>query len=117
MANLCVFCKIRDKQIKSSVIFENDYVFVISDIAPKAPIHYLIISKKHIPTVDDISVDDQQLSYHFFAAAQQLGRQLVSHGSYRLVVNTGADAGQSVFHLHMHFLAGGNVPAMMSSDL
>lgn len=113
----CVFCNIRDAQIPAPIIFHNDHIFVIKDIAPQAPVHYLIISKKHIHNVNALDDQDRELTHQLFTTAKMLGTQLAGDQSYRLVLNTGAGAGQTVFHLHMHFLAGGSLPGMMSSEL
>jgi len=104
----CIFCKIITKKIPSSPIFENEHVFVIPDIAPKAPIHYLIMPKKHIENLLDLADQDRLLAGRLLEAARDLGVQLGSK-SFNLISNNGAGAGQSVFHLHFHFLAGKNV--------
>lgn len=102
----CIFCKIIEKQVPAEVIEENDDVLVIKDIAPKAPIHYLIIPKRH---VKDVASLDEQASHYagkILHMAKQLSEKLNGSRSFRLIMNNGADAGQSVFHLHCHFISG-----------
>jgi histidine triad (HIT) family protein len=102
----CLFCKIRDGEIPADIIFENDDVLAFNDVNPQAPVHLLIIPKKHISTVNDIVDDDQVLMGKLFSAARVLARQAgVSDDGYRLVVNCNEKAGQTVFHIHMHLLA------------
>jgi len=81
---------------------------VIKDITPKAPIHYLIVPKKHIENVNFLTDGDEQYCWQMMKVAQELGKTVPSK-SFNLVSNNGAGAGQSVFHLHMHFLAGKNI--------
>ena len=87
-------------------VAENDDCLVIEDIAPKAPVHYLIIPKKHIENIAAFSAQDAALAGNMMLMAQQLARGLAGSGAFRLIINNGADAGQSVFHLHYHFLSG-----------
>lgn len=104
----CLFCKIIQKTIPSTVIAENEHVIVIKDIAPRAPTHLLIIPKHHVENVSTMTTSDAVYSSALFSMAQELGKTL-SHSAFNLIVNNGAAAGQSVFHLHMHFLAGRNI--------
>jgi histidine triad (HIT) family protein len=101
----CIFCKIIAHELPAKRILENPSVLVIEDIAPKAPIHYLIIPKKHISMVAHLQPDDGAAVQAVFYAAQELGKQLSGSQAYRLIINNGKDAGQSVFHLHCHFIA------------
>lgn len=105
MNNDCIFCKIIQKTIPTTPVMENDDLIVIRDINPKAPTHLLIISKKHIRDVASLQNNDLTLAGSLLLAARDLSEQ---HGgqAFRLIANTGAGAGQSVFHLHMHYLAG-----------
>jgi diadenosine tetraphosphate (Ap4A) HIT family hydrolase len=104
----CIFCKIIQGAIKSTIIAQNDHVLVIQDITPRAPTHYLILPKKHIDSILTLSDQDQDYVWHMITMAKELGNLLPSK-AFNLVSNNGAAAGQSVFHMHMHFLAGKNL--------
>lgn len=103
----CIFCKIVNGEIPAKRVFENDYVVAFEDIAPTAPTHVLVIPKRHIAAIRDVSENDietmGQLVYGIKQTADKLG---IVEGGYRTVINTGADAGQTVFHIHAHILAG-----------
>ncbi len=105
----CIFCNIIKKEIPATIIKETDDIIVIKDINPKAPIHYLIIPKKHIDTVQDLTDEDQQLAGSMLLMAKQLHQDL-DNGGFRLHINSGKDVGQIVPHLHIHFLAGSLPP-------
>lgn len=102
----CIFCNIIAHQAPAEIIAENERIMVIKDIEPTAPIHYLIIPKKHIPDIVSLEKDDQMLAGEMLLMAKQLSSQLPGAQAFRLMVNNGADAGQTIFHLHIHFLAG-----------
>ncbi len=102
----CIFCKIIAKELPATVIAETDQILVIKDINPKAPIHYLIIPKKHIPDITGFDRSDTNLAGQIVLMAKQLAEQLPDAKGFKLLVNNGADAGQVVFHVHFHFLAG-----------
>jgi len=104
--NNCVFCKIIAREIPASIIEENDTTMVIKDIAPKAPIHYLILPKKHVESVRELGAEDASLASDLFAMAAHISSKLSGSQSFRLISNNGKDAGQSVFHMHLHFLSG-----------
>lgn len=106
MVQNCVFCKIIQKQLPAKVIAENDTVIVIQDIAPKAPIHYLIIPKKHIENIQKLHKNDVQIMGEIALMAQELSEALPHNGDFRLLSNNGVTAGQVVFHMHFHFLSG-----------
>ncbi len=106
MNQSCIFCKIQSGVIQTKKIAENEHVFVIKDIAPKAPIHYLIIAKKHHPDVTHFEETETNAMASFFLMAKQLSQSDQSAQAFTLQVNNGAAVGQSVFHVHMHFLAG-----------
>ena len=102
----CIFCKIIAGSIPAKIIAHNGIVIVIQDITPKAPIHYLIIPKTHVHDVSSLSADTAHIPSELFLMAQKVALDLPGDKSYRLVVNNGKGSGQSVFHLHMHLLAG-----------
>lgn len=103
----CIFCKIINKQIPSKVVYEDDLVFAFEDINPQAPVHTLIIPKKHIPTLADCTEEDYALVAHIFKVANNLAEQKgIRDRGYRIVNNCNVEAGQTVFHLHFHLLGG-----------
>jgi len=103
----CLFCKIINGDIPSDKVYEDDDVLGFNDIGPQAPHHILFIPKKHISTVNDIEADDAELIGKLYLAAKQHAANLdVAEEGYRLVMNTNAGAGQTVFHIHLHMLAG-----------
>ncbi len=102
----CVFCKIIDRKIPSKIIQETDDIIVIQDIQPKARIHYLIIPKKHIANIQSCTKQDQALLGSLLLMAKQLSQELDGSQEFKLISNNGASVGQSVFHIHMHFLSG-----------
>lgn len=102
----CIFCKIIAKEIPAAVIQETDDIIVIKDIAPKTPIHYLIIPKKHIADLQSLEGGDKTLACNMLFMAHELSKDLPASKAFRLVSNNGREAGQHVFHIHFHFLAG-----------
>lgn len=100
-----LFAKIIKRQIPAKIAYEDDRYIAIHDIDPKAPVHLLIITKRQIPTLNDLQPADAELVGGMFLVAGQLMKQL-GHSDYRTVFNCGPDAQQSVFHLHLHVLAG-----------
>ncbi len=103
----CIFCKIAARQIPSKAVYEDSRVFAFEDINPQAPVHVLIIPKKHIPTALDIAPDDEPFVGAMFSAAAQIAREKkIAEPGFRLVMNTNAHAGQAVFHIHLHLLGG-----------
>ena len=103
----CLFCGIIEGKIKGDLVYQDNSVVAFRDIGPKAPLHLLIVPRKHIPTVLDITPEDGPLIGEIYAVAAKLARDngLADRG-FRVVVNCGADAGQTVFHLHYHLLGG-----------
>lgn len=103
----CIFCKILRKEIPAKVVFENENLVVIEDIAPVAPLHLLLIPRRHIVNCLDLQGVDSQLMGEIFLVAAQLARDRgVANDGFRIVNNNNAGAGQSVFHIHFHLLAG-----------
>lgn len=102
-----VFAKIIRREIPANIIFETDSVLAFDDINPKAPVHVLIIPKTEIPTVNDAEADQAAALGELFLAAKQIAKEKgIAESGYRLVVNTLDDAGQEVYHIHMHLLGG-----------
>jgi histidine triad (HIT) family protein len=103
----CIFCKIVKGAIPSKNVFENEYVVAFHDIQPAAPVHIVIIPKKHIASMNDVGADDLHLVGEIHRAAQHVAReQGIAESGYRLVNNCGKHGGQVVFHLHYHLLGG-----------
>ena len=103
----CLFCKIINREIKANIVLENENLLAFSDINPQAPLHVLIISKKHIPGLNDLAAADKELLGEIQLAAKEIAEKSgVSKSGYRLVANCGPDAGQAVEHLHYHLLGG-----------
>jgi histidine triad (HIT) family protein len=103
----CIFCKIVNKEIPSEVLYEDDDILAFKDINPVAPVHILVIPKKHIISVNDLIAQDVTLVGNIFIVIKKLAAQLgVAESGYRVVTNTGADGGQLVGHLHFHLIGG-----------
>lgn len=107
MAQDCLFCRIARGDIPATILYQDEAVVAFRDIQPGAPTHILIIPKTHIPDVCGLAQTDGELLGRIFTLAAELARQEgISDSGFRLVVNTGADAGQTVPHLHFHLLGG-----------
>jgi len=102
----CLFCKIIAGGVPSKKAFEDEDLYALHDIAPQAPIHILICTKKHIERVAQITEADTQLAGKMIVRAQKIAKELGVSEGFRLVFNNGATAGQSVWHLHLHLLGG-----------
>lgn len=103
----CIFCKIIEGTLPSTKYFENDHVVAFKDIEPLAPVHVLIVPKKHIPTMNDVTPEDFHYITEIHQAAQQIAKDMgIAETGYRLQNNCGEGAGQIVFHLHYHLLGG-----------
>ena len=98
----CIFCKIANKEIPSEFLYENDYLFVIRDINPKAPIHLLVITKEHVANLN--ATEDEKLMSQIFKGIKAVCKKM-NIAEYKTVINTGKSAGQEVFHFHAHILA------------
>ena len=106
----CLFCNIAARTTPAQIVFETDHVVAFKDIRPVAPTHALVIPKRHVTGVHDATGSDAELLGQVLLAAREVAEQLgLSAGGYRLVINQGPDAGQSVFHLHVHVLGGRNM--------
>lgn len=105
--NECLFCKIADKQIPANIVFEDAQVVAFEDINPRAPHHILIIPRKHIPTLNALTEAEANLGGLLLLTAQRLAKQLnIADDGYRVVMNCNANAGQVVYHIHLHLLGG-----------
>jgi len=103
----CIFCKIAAGEVPADVVLENQDVVVFRDMMPQAPVHLLAIPRQHIATINDLQIADApQLGNLFLAAKAAAAQEGVAEGGYRTVMNCGAGAGQSVFHIHLHILGG-----------
>ena len=103
----CIFCKIIKGEIPSTKVYENEYVYAFRDINPVAPVHVLVIPKEHIPSADDITPENSIAVAKVFEAISEIAKQLGLKDGYRVVNNCGENAGQTVFHMHFHLIAGG----------
>ena len=103
----CLFCKVISREIPASIVYEDDRVLAFNDINPQAPTHVLVIPKRHIASLNDLSADDDQITGELARRAAAIAKERgISAGGYRTVFNTNRDAGQTVFHIHLHLLGG-----------
>jgi len=100
----CIFCMIANKEIPAKVVFEDDQLLCFHDLEPQAPVHVLIIPKKHIASMDDVTDDDQELLGHLMIKVKDIAKELGLENGYRLVNNCGEDGFQTVKHVHFHLL-------------
>lgn len=102
-----IFTKIIEKQIPADILYEDERVLAFKDISPQAPVHFLVIPKKHIATTNDISEQDEAVVGYMHRIAAKVAAQLgVAEQGYRTVMNCNGDGGQTVYHIHLHVLAG-----------
>ena len=101
-----LFTKIINRELPADIVYEDEQCLAFKDINPQAPLHILVIPKKHIEKISDAQDEDQELLGHLLLKATQVARDQGFGDAFRLVVNNGAGAGQAVFHLHVHILAG-----------
>jgi len=103
----CLFCKIINREIRASIVYDDDRVLAFNDINPQAPTHILVVPKRHIGTLNDVSEDDDQLIGELVRRAAAIAQeQGISAGGFRTVFNTNREAGQTVFHVHLHLIGG-----------
>ena len=103
----CIFCKIASGEIPGDVVYQDDDVLAFRDLNPQAPTHVLVIPRKHIATLNDVEPGDAELIGKLYLAAQKVAEiDGIDESGYRTVINCGAGAGQSVFHVHLHVLGG-----------
>ncbi len=103
---MSIFTRIINREIPADIVYEDDRCLAFRDINPQAPTHILVIPKPEIPSVDAIEAGDKELIGHLFTVVAQIARQLKLNDGYRVVVNNGRDAGQTVDHIHLHLLGG-----------
>jgi histidine triad (HIT) family protein len=102
----CIFCRISRKEAPADYVYEDETVFVIKDRFPKAPVHLLVIPRKHIARIDALTTEDNGLIVHLFEVVRMIAVKYHLEAGYRVVINSGAQAGQTVSHLHVHIIAG-----------
>ena len=103
----CLFCRIVAGEIPADVVHQNERAIAFRDINPQAPVHVLVIPRDHLESLDEAARSDEALLGHLLRVAARVANELgLSDGGYRTVINTGAGAGQSVFHLHLHVIGG-----------
>lgn len=115
--NNCVFCKIISKEIPVTPVFEDDDLIVINDREPKAPVHMLIMPKKHIANLDEVTTENSDILVKILLRAQQIAEEKGIKGKYKIVTNVGEMAGQTVFHMHFHLLGGWESKEQVESQL
>ena len=103
----CIFCKIVTGEITGNIVYRDEQVTAFRDINPSAPTHILIVPNQHIDSVNMLIVDDEPLIGHLFTVAKNIAeKEGIADSGYRLIMNTNADGGQTVFHIHLHLLGG-----------
>jgi len=103
----CIFCKIINKEIRASIVFEDDKMIAFNDINPQAPIHILLIPREHFASLNDIPEEKKNILSHLLLKARQIAQEKgIAEKGYRIVLNTAKDSGQEVFHIHLHLLGG-----------
>lgn len=110
----CLFCKIIAGEIPSAKVYENDYVYAFRDIQPQAPVHVLIVPKKHIASIDEVTPANSDIVRHVAEAIPEVAKTLGLENGYRVITNVGEDGCQSVRHLHFHLLGGAKLPERMA---
>lgn len=106
----CIFCKIIAGEIPSKKVYEDERVFAFEDINPEAPIHVLIVPKKHISNINELTEEEEKLIGHIFVVSKEIANEYnIKDTGYRIVTNCGKDAGQTVDHIHFHLLGGRNL--------
>ena len=103
----CIFCRIIARESPARIVYEDGQLVVFHDIQPQAPVHLLIVPKKHLASLQDMQMEDSELLGHLiFTARQTAEKQGLNQNGYRLVINNGRHGGQAIFHLHLHLLGG-----------
>lgn len=110
----CLFCKIIEGEISSAKVYENEYVYAFKDINPAAPVHVLIVPKKHFDSIMEISADDSIYLQEIIKAAQKIAKEAgIADEGFRLINNCGEFGGQTVYHLHFHLIGGSKLGAKL----
>jgi len=103
----CIFCKIINKEIPASIVYEDERMIAFDDINPQAPVHVLLIPKKHYPSLNEIPEDKKDVLSHLLLKAREIAREKeIGERGYRIVLNTARESGQDVLHIHFHLLGG-----------
>lgn len=102
----CLFCKIANKEIASSIVYEDEDVVAFNDINPQAPVHILVVPRKHIPTLLGVKDEDKDLMFSIQGVITRIAQERNLVDGFRVVINCGPNAGQAVYHLHFHLLGG-----------
>lgn len=110
----CLFCKIIAGEIPSAKVYENEYVYAFKDINPMAPVHVLVVPKKHISCADEVNADNSIYVAKIFEAIPEIAKEMGLTNGYRIINNCGEDGCQSVKHLHFHILGGKKLPETLA---
>jgi histidine triad (HIT) family protein len=103
----CLFCRIVNRELNASIVYEDEHVVAFNDINPQAPTHVLVVPRRHIASLNDLTPDDDQIVGELARRAAAIAKSRgIAAGGYRTVFNTNRDAGQTVFHIHLHLLGG-----------
>jgi len=103
----CTFCKIINSELPGKILYRDEQVTAFRDIHPVAPTHILIVPNKHLTSTNDLTIADEQMAGHMLLVAGQLAEQEgIDKSGYRLIINSGPDAGQVIFHVHLHLIGG-----------
>lgn len=118
--NDCIFCKIANKEISSNIVFENEHVVAFEDLAPVAPVHILIVPKKHVASAMELGSNESEIEEDFdyikevFKAAKEIAKiKNINESGFRIINNCGEDAGQTVKHIHFHLIGGKNLGELL----
>ncbi|MGB0466059.1 MAG: histidine triad nucleotide-binding protein [Pontibacterium sp.] len=108
----CVFCQIIAGDLAATVVYQDEHILAFWDQAPKAPVHLLVVPRKHIKNLDDLQVGDETLISHLMMKIPDIARNNKLSGGYRTLTNTGRGGHQEIYHMHFHLLGGGELPAL-----
>lgn len=115
--NGSVFTKIINREAPADIVYEDDHIIAFVPLRPQAPVHFLIVPKKEIYTINDVQEEDTSVLGQLFVVAKKLAKEHgIAESGYRLAINTNEDSGQSVFHLHMHIMGGKKLGPMVDQD-